>query len=167
MTSRRRVKGGNPADASGREDVGLRLEALRLQRGLTQISLAEILKIRQSALSHLERRDDILLSTLADYVTAMGGSLHIEARFADGDRFRLRDGQPAAAAATTAGQDQDSDKQLALPVVLGPEHIRPSRDVLFSIRPAHAEKILDGSKTVELRRRFASDVTAWHPCDDL
>src|SRR6202042_869688 len=47
MTSRRRVKGGNPADASGREDVGLRLEALRLQRGITQISLAEILKIRQ------------------------------------------------------------------------------------------------------------------------
>ena len=30
--------------------------------------------------------------------------------------------------------------------------------MIFSIRPVHAEKILDGSKTVELRRRFTSGV---------
>jgi predicted transcriptional regulator len=44
-------------------------------------------------------------------------------------------------------------------VILGPEQHRPSRDVLFSIRPAHAEKILTGDKTVELRRRFANTIT--------
>ncbi|MHB8375020.1 MAG: ASCH domain-containing protein [Vulcanimicrobiaceae bacterium] len=29
-----------------------------------------------------------------------------------------------------------------------------NQDVLFSIKPAYADKILDGRKTVELRRRF-------------
>ena len=41
---------------------------------------------------------------------------------------------------------------------LGPTQFSPSRDVIFSIRPIHAEKILDGSKTVELRRRFTGGV---------
>src|SRR5258708_7579220 len=30
----------------------------------------------------------------------------------------------------------------------------PARDLLVSIRPCYASKILDGQKTVELRRRF-------------
>ena len=34
------------------------------------------------------------------------------------------------------------------------------RDVLFSIRPEYAEQIVDGAKTVELRRRFTSKVSA-------
>jgi predicted transcriptional regulator len=45
-----------------------------------------------------------------------------------------------------------------LPHILGPAQLPPSRDVIFSIRPVHAEKILNGSKTVELRRRFTGDV---------
>jgi hypothetical protein len=45
-----------------------------------------------------------------------------------------------------------------LPSILGPKQLPPSRDVIFSIRPPHAEKILDGTKTVELRRRFTGDV---------
>lgn len=32
----------------------------------------------------------------------------------------------------------------------------PRRDFLVSIRPSYVEKIIDGSKTVELRRRFPS-----------
>ena len=35
---------------------------------------------------------------------------------------------------------------------------RLKRDFLVSIRPAYVEKIVAGSKTVELRRRFAEDV---------
>jgi len=33
------------------------------------------------------------------------------------------------------------------------------RDYLLSIRPLYAEKIVDGLKTVELRRRFSSDAS--------
>lgn len=39
-----------------------------------------------------------------------------------------------------------------------PKAISTIRYVVFSIRPPHAEKILAGKKTVELRRRFANDV---------
>jgi predicted transcriptional regulator len=158
MSSKRRPKDSSPAEHGAREGVGLQLETMRLRRGLTQIALAEIMKIRQSALSHLERRDDILLSTMADYVEAMGGSLCIEARFSDGERFKLRDGNAVAPAKSGSDSDYDSARQLALPVILGSEQERPSRDVLFSIRPAHADRIFDGTKTVELRRRFTSDI---------
>ena len=112
----------------------------------------------QSALSHLERRADILLSTLTEYVDSLGGLLSIEVKFRDGETVKLLDGSRALAAADMSGV-VEADRQMALPTILGPEQQRPSRDVLFSIRPAHAEKILTGNKTVELRRRFASAVT--------
>jgi predicted transcriptional regulator len=84
--------------------------------------------------------------------------LSIEVKFRDGETVRLIDGSRAPDGADTSGLVED-DSQMALPTILGPEQRRPSRDVLFSIRPVHAEKILEGSKTVELRRRFANAVT--------
>ena len=47
---------------------GALLENLRLHRGVSQVQLAEKMGMGQSALSHLEHRDDILLSTLIEYV---------------------------------------------------------------------------------------------------
>ena len=138
--------------------IGPPLENLRLQRGISQVQLAEAMGMGQSALSHLERRADILLSTLTEYVDLLGGSLSIEVKFRDGERVKLLDGSRASSAADMS-VDAEADGQMALPTILGPEQRRPSRDVLFSIRPVHAEKILTGSKTVELRRRFASAVT--------
>lgn len=108
----------------------------------------------QSALSHLERRADALVSTLKQYVEALGGILSIEAAFKNGEIVKLLEGPAISAAAAV-----EDDKQLALPAILGPQQPRPSRDVLFSIRPTHAEKIFKGDKTVELRRRFASGIT--------
>jgi predicted transcriptional regulator/DNA-binding Xre family transcriptional regulator len=138
--------------------IGPPLENLRLQRGISQVQLAEAMGMGQSALSHLERRADILLSTLTEYVDSLGGSLSIEVKFRDGERVKLLDGSRATSAADMS-VDAEAAGQMALPTILGPEQRRPSRDVLFSIRPVHAEKILTGSKTVELRRRFASAVT--------
>lgn len=138
--------------------LGLQLENLRLQRGITQVQLADAMGIGQSALSHLERREDILLSTLTEYTESLGGLLSIEVKFRDGETFKLLERVRAPATADMLGA-VDSDKQMALPTILGPEQQRPSRDVLFSIRPTHAEKIFKGDKTVELRRRFASAVT--------
>ena len=138
--------------------LGPQLENLRLQRGFSQVHLAEAMGIGQSALSHLERREDILLSTLTEYTESLGGVLTIEVKFADGETVKLLEGSRAPAMANISGA-ADADKQMALPTILGPEQQRPSRDVLFSIRPTHAEKIFKGDKTVELRRRFASAVT--------
>jgi predicted transcriptional regulator len=139
-------------------DLGPQLENLRLQRRISQVQLAEAMGIGQSALSHLERRADIHISTLTQYVDSLGGLLNIEVKFRDGETVKLLDRSRAPAAADIS-ELVEADGQMALPAILGKEQRRPSRDVLFSIRPAHAEKILTGNKTVELRRRFANAVT--------
>ena len=59
------------------------LEELRAARQLTQQQLAKLLKKDQSAISKLERRTDMYLSTLREFVKAMGGDLEIRAVFPD------------------------------------------------------------------------------------
>jgi DNA-binding XRE family transcriptional regulator len=62
----------------------LPLEQLRSARSLTQTNMAQALGVNQSAVSKIERRTDMYLSTLRSYVEAMGGSLEIRAVFPDG-----------------------------------------------------------------------------------
>ncbi len=61
------------------------LEELRAARELTQEQLAETLGTSQAAVSKLERRADMYVSTLAQFVRAMGGYLQIRAIFPDGE----------------------------------------------------------------------------------
>ncbi|MEE8545048.1 MAG: XRE family transcriptional regulator [Alphaproteobacteria bacterium] len=56
---------------------------LRRALDLTQQRMAETLDIGQDSVSRLEKRSDLLLSTLRSYVAAMGGSLELVARFPD------------------------------------------------------------------------------------
>jgi transcriptional regulator with XRE-family HTH domain len=60
------------------------LNELRAARLLTQESIAKSLGINQAAVSKMERRADMYISTLRDFVAAMGGELEITARFPDG-----------------------------------------------------------------------------------
>lgn len=62
----------------------LPLEQLRSARSLTQTNMAHLLGVNQSAISKIEKRTDMYLSTLRSYVEAMGGSLEIQAIFPDG-----------------------------------------------------------------------------------
>ena len=62
----------------------LPLEKLRSARELTQTDMAELLGVNQSAVSKIERRSDMYLSTLRNYVSAMGGTLQIQAVFPEG-----------------------------------------------------------------------------------
>lgn len=59
------------------------LHALREARNLTQ-QLAVQLRSGQAAVSKLERRTDMYVSTLRRFIEAMGGEL-VVARFPDGD----------------------------------------------------------------------------------
>jgi len=59
----------------------LTLRDLRQAQHLTQERLAELLGVEQENVSHIERRADLLLSTLASYVAAMGGKLRLIAEF--------------------------------------------------------------------------------------
>ncbi len=58
---------------------------VRQARQMTQVRLAEILGVNQGAISKLERRSDMYLSTLRSYIEAMGGNLEIRAVFPDGE----------------------------------------------------------------------------------
>jgi transcriptional regulator with XRE-family HTH domain len=61
----------------------LTLRDLRQARALTQKRMSELLGVEQENVSRLERRSDLLLSTLRGYVAAMGGSLRLVAEFPD------------------------------------------------------------------------------------
>ncbi len=60
------------------------LHELRQARRLSQIRLAELLNVQQSAISRMERRTDMYLSTLRSYIQAMGGELVVMAEFPEG-----------------------------------------------------------------------------------
>jgi transcriptional regulator with XRE-family HTH domain len=59
------------------------LRELRQARKLTQVRVAKTLGITQDSVSRLEKRSDLLLSTLRKTVEAMGGSLSLVAEFPD------------------------------------------------------------------------------------
>lgn len=59
------------------------LRELRRARKLTQVRMAKALGITQDGVSRLEKRSDLLLSTLQKTVKAMGGSLSLVAEFPD------------------------------------------------------------------------------------
>ena len=60
------------------------LGQLRRERSLTQAQIAELLSIQQASVAKMEKRSDILVSTLQAIVSAMGGRLRIRAVFPDG-----------------------------------------------------------------------------------
>lgn len=62
----------------------LPLLELRKARSLSQQKLAEALDTSQGEVSKIEHRTDLYLSTLRNYIEAMGGELDIIARFKDG-----------------------------------------------------------------------------------
>src|SRR5262245_701545 len=88
------------------------LDELREARALTQEHLAELLNVGQSAVSKLERRADMYVSTLRSIIKAMGGELEIRANFPDGavcitqfrDRKRGQIGQTPSAVSAPSGK---------------------------------------------------------------
>ena len=59
------------------------LDELRKARQMTQTKLAQSLGVNQGEVSKIEHRTDLYLSTLSQYVEAMGGRLEIRAVFPD------------------------------------------------------------------------------------
>jgi transcriptional regulator with XRE-family HTH domain len=80
----------NPADVADnkqrvREELQrMALDELRNAKQLTQADMAELLDVPQSSISRIEQRADMYLSTLRNYVQAMGGVLQIQAVFPEG-----------------------------------------------------------------------------------
>ena len=62
----------------------IHLAELRNVLGISQDELGQLLKRRQAAISRLERRSDMHVSTLREFVKALGGRLELIASFPDG-----------------------------------------------------------------------------------
>lgn len=65
------------------------LRELRNGRSLTQLEVARTLNLTQPDVSRLERRQDILISTLRRFVEATGGQLDLVARYPNADAVRI------------------------------------------------------------------------------
>jgi len=78
------------------------LNELREALAITQVHLARILRVNQAAVSKMERRTDMYVSTLQDFIKAMGGELKITAKFPDGsvEITQFGDAKKAAAGKT-------------------------------------------------------------------
>jgi DNA-binding XRE family transcriptional regulator len=67
------------------------LRELRRKLALTQAGVAKALGTTQDRVSRLEKRGDLLLSTLSNTVAAMGGHLSLVVEFLDRDPVVLTD----------------------------------------------------------------------------
>lgn len=65
------------------------LHDLRKAMNKTQVAMAAKLRLGQDSVSRLEHRTDMLLSTLGDYVKALGGELHLVVEFPNRPPVRL------------------------------------------------------------------------------
>lgn len=57
------------------------LRDMRKALGRTQVAVAKKLRVGQDAISRVEKRTDMLMSTLNDYVESLGGRLVMTAEF--------------------------------------------------------------------------------------
>ena len=65
--------------------ASMHLDELRKAREMTQTKLAEALGVNQGEVSKIEHRADLYVSTLAEYIAALGGELEIRAVFDDNE----------------------------------------------------------------------------------
>lgn len=73
----------------------VRLRELRKEVGLSQVELANLLNKQQGEVSKIERRSDVLVSTLREVLQSMGATLKISARFENGAERPLEIGEAA------------------------------------------------------------------------
>lgn len=130
--------------------IGDALKQLRKLSGLTQMEMAKRLDVGQAAISKIEGRGEIQVSTIQKFVEALGAKLHIDASFPDDTHLALQ-------VRETFDLESDDENQLILPI-FGDYPFRPQRDVVLSIKPEYSDKIIEGLKKVELRRRFPVSV---------
>jgi len=83
----RREKVERRAEELIAEEMGL--QELRKAMQQSQQRLAEKLHVKQAAVSKIEHRTDMYVSTLRDFIQAMGGTLEITASFPNRPPVRI------------------------------------------------------------------------------
>lgn len=72
------------------EIIAFNLAELRKAKAVTQVEIAGMLCRKQSSVSALEHSEDPKLSSLREYVEALGGRLEIAVVFEDDERIQLK-----------------------------------------------------------------------------
>ncbi|MCY4560211.1 MAG: XRE family transcriptional regulator [Chloroflexi bacterium] len=67
----------------------LTLQQLRKAKEITQAQLAETLGVGQATIAKMERRSDLMISTLRRCIEAMGGRLELTVEFPDHEVIHL------------------------------------------------------------------------------
>jgi transcriptional regulator with XRE-family HTH domain len=93
----------------------LALAEIRERRELTQTDIAQVLEMSQANVSRIERQQNLYLSTLAEYVEALGSELKLSAVFAE-RRSRDRRGPRALRSALTLRRAQPHRALDAIPI---------------------------------------------------
>ncbi len=149
------------------------LDELRSAKQLTQADMAEILDVPQSSISRIERRADMYLSTLRNYIHAMGGALQIQAVFPDGGAViidRLGEYGDMEYVVQARAEGSSTYRLHALPLTQGaPLSTKPMKAQAFrkalsalhipESRIAAIQKILEQGAPAEIgfaRQRFAA-----------
>jgi transcriptional regulator with XRE-family HTH domain len=112
------------------------LGELRRARALTQVQLAGALDVSQAQVSRIEKQADLLLSTLASYVEAMGGDLELVVTFPDHPPVHLAVGELASMTERRGGgggiraedSRQGEEKMIVKTIVTGTRSTSPSRE---------------------------------------
>ncbi|QBR83838.1 transcriptional regulator [Legionella israelensis] len=65
------------------------LTEIRRIRHITQHQVAEALQIKQPSVAQLEKRNDIYISTLRNYLSSLGANLELIASFPDGTKISI------------------------------------------------------------------------------
>ena len=73
----------------------MRLQELRTHRSFSQEVLAKAMHVSQASVSQTERRDDVMISTLQNYIEGLGGRLRVVAEF-PGEQIELEFGNQAS-----------------------------------------------------------------------
>lgn len=85
----RALAAAREALADADREYAMGLGALRQALGLTQVELAKRLEVTQGNVAQIEKRGDLLVSTLASYLHAIGGEVRIVVQFPGGHAIEV------------------------------------------------------------------------------
>ena len=86
------------------------LSAIRKALGKTQVNVAEKLGVKQNAVSQLERRQDLYLSTFKKFLKTLGMELEMVLVAKNGDRYALTNFDPSKGVENLFAQNDGSAK---------------------------------------------------------
>ncbi|MEX2182105.1 MAG: helix-turn-helix transcriptional regulator [Gemmatimonadaceae bacterium] len=132
------------------------LRQLRESRATSQVAVASAMGVSQSAVSKIERRDDVSVAALRDYIAALGGAMEIHARFPDGVvPLALGDAIYSQRAPLQKVAERAPEIVLAMAPVVAPEWLDEADRIRAMTPLARMQELANGAAFFARARRRA------------